>query len=603
MSPPSNKLERISPIDLKSFDENDGVHFVFLIDGIPLQSSTKIRFLKNEISYWQNSHFVLLSSHSPNILREHEFVLELSLSNYALCDVSFMEMSNFIQRSFEMSGSQSEVVAKRLWDTFKSFDLSAHPTYFAGIPRETLMALLHANKRAELIQLAVDGFLTFLVAEDKANISLSRTTRSRFLSDFVEKVHLQAQDCSVSELTKMVEKFALEMDFDIDPIEFLAGFRDKGILHFDGDSVTFSLPFIERYLLAKRLSENRDLAVKYFDFPTKNFDPQVFDLYVEIGMHEVVKSRVQSEVQLSLDQLLPQCSGHHILLTNDVLPKFISTIDRIKALQQRLAEALLDVQSGKSDKDKKQKLLDLSDRVREYQAKQVKADEYGSDDDLVMMLDDGLKNFLLGVMLLGSGAESLSAREKRSVAKNLVELGSVISHVWTKKVHSFDFQNVRGFLLSDDFLQEMRDDDVTDYTVSELRSMVSSFVDDLEGAALASPLRTILGLLCEQARTPVLAKSLEFVTPDSEIAQLLHAAWLTDIDVSSGKSLLNEISRSLPVVQFLRICVAMHCLSRAFWSHWKTEDREELLNAADRFLKPVSAKFDKGEFLRVIEGD
>ena len=603
LSPPRNGISRISPIDLNLLQNREGVHFVFLIEGVSFESTTKLRFLKQEIGIWDNCHFVLLSTHSPNILRENEFVLESSLAIYGLCDISFMEISNFIQRSFEMSGTQSEVVAKRLWDTFKSFDLSAHPTYFAGIPRETLMALLHANKRAELIQLAVDGFLTFVVADDKAKVPLSRTTRARFLSDLVVKLKVEVQQIGVSELLKTVEEFAIEMDFDIDPMEFLASFRDKGILRLDGEQISFTLPFIERYLLAKRLSEDRELSIKYFDFPLKTFDPQVFDLYVEIGMHEVVKAQVFQGVKLSLKQLAQEEGEQHILLTNDVLPKFVSSIDRIKALQKRVAEALIDVQTGKSDKDKKQKLLDLTDRVREFQAKQSKDYEVDLDDEFAVALDDALKNFLLGVLLLGSGAENLSGSEKREMSKKLVELGSLICHVWTKKIYSIDFQKIREIVLNDDFLLELNEDNENGYSIRDLRLMVSSLLDDIEGAALAGPLRTVLGLLCEEARTPVLALSLKSELPDSVVARLLHAAWLTDINVAEGKNLLAEINRSLPAVQFLRICMAMHCQSRAFWSHWKLNDREEILNAAEGFLKPISAKFDKGHILRQVGED
>ena len=134
ISPPSNGLSRLSPIELSPIESNQGLHTVFIIDGIPLQSATRLAYLRDEVLPRQDSHFIFLSSNSPSLLKEHDFTLELSLTIYALCDVSFLEISNFIQRSFEMPGIQAEVVAKKLWDTFKAFDLSAHPTYFAGIP-------------------------------------------------------------------------------------------------------------------------------------------------------------------------------------------------------------------------------------------------------------------------------------------------------------------------------------------------------------------------------------------------------------------------------------------------------------------------------------
>ena len=68
----------------------------------------------------------------------------------------------------------AEVVAgfARLRETFVNFKLPVHPSYFAGIPGATLAALLSANKRAELIELAVAGYLR--VTSSRRTTSLSR---------------------------------------------------------------------------------------------------------------------------------------------------------------------------------------------------------------------------------------------------------------------------------------------------------------------------------------------------------------------------------------------------------------------------------------------
>lgn len=603
ISPPANGLSRLSPINLNSLATHDGFHTVFILDGIPLHSATRLAFLKEEALNREDCHFIFLSTNSPSLLREHDFTLELSLTVYTLCDVSFLEISNFIQRSFEMPTIQAEVVAKKLWDTFKTFDLSAHPTYFAGIPRETLMALLHANKRAELIQLAVDGFLTVVVAHDTATIALSRTTRSRFLSDLVEEIHLKGRSFNVQDLISYVDSFALKQDFDIDAMDFLNSFRDKGILHFDGGLVSFTLPFIERYLLAKRLSEKKELAIRYFDFPTKNFDPQVFDLYMEMGSQGVINERVNAEVELSLNNLRPMLSDTHILLTNKLSPRFVTSIDKIRTLQRRLAQALADVQAGKSDKDRKQKLLDLSDRVRQFQARHIKSEEHQSDDDGDQILDDALKNYSLGVLMLGSGAETLVAEEKRKIAINLIKLGAAITDVWTNRITSINFEEIKSMLLSDEFFDDFLKENGNNLTQDEIRATISSLVDDIEGAALYGPLRTVLGLVCNQSNAPVLVKSLKNVEPDTQISSLVHAIWLTDLSVRDGKGLMLSLSKSLPNVQFLRACVAMHCQSRSFWVHWRKKDRIDLLEIAEKFLKPISVKINKGEILRQISRD
>ena len=601
LSPPMRGLSRLSMISLQEFEALHGMRPVFIIEGVPLHSDSKIDFLQKEILKREDAHFILLSPHSPNILRQSEFTMEMSVSIYALCDISFMEISNFIQRSFEMSTSQAQVVAKRLWDTFKEFNLSAHPTYFAGIPRETLMALLHANQRAELIQFAVDGFLTIVVVEDQAQIALSRTTRSRFLSDLAEEIHLRGRSLNAVDLVGLVETFASEQDFAIKPLDFVRSFQDKGILHFDDGRVCFSLPFIEQYLLAKRLVDREDLATEYFDIDRKEFNLQVFDLYVELGAHATVKKNVLQAIQSSSKALSPPESEKHILLTNDINPRFISSINRIQTLQKRLSQALVDIQKGKSDIELKQKLLDLSERVRETQAKKIRSEEV-SDNRSDAKLDDALKDFWLGVTLLGSGAETLLAQEKRHLASALVELGSNVTHVWTTRVATFNFEEFRGYLLGDEFLTEIQTEIGDGLSLREITSTITSLVDAIEAAVLSHPLRTVLGLLCEQARKPVLAQSLLHSTPVSRIGSLLHAVWLTDVDVDQGKVFLAQANKSLPRVQFLRTCIALHCHTRAFWSHWRKKDRIELLNTADKFLKPFSGSIgSKSETLRTIK--
>ena len=602
-APPARGFFGLTHFDVAAISQNEGLQPVFIVEDIPLHSQSRIKFLKTEVSEQPTEHFIFLSSSSPNILNENDFRLELSLAVYEPCDISFQEISNFIQTSFEMPGTQAEVVAKKLWDAFQAFDLSAHPTYFAGIPRETLMALLHANQRAELLQLAVDGFLTILVAEDEAEVALSRTTRSRFLSDLVVELHLELKRYTPHELIALVETFSKQQDFDINPISFIKTFEDKGILHFENDLVSFSLPFIERYLLARRLSDQEELAMRYFDTESITFDPQVFDLYVEMGAHDSIKTRVFDEVSLSTDNLSSSITNIHILLTNELNPPFGKSKNRVERLQNRLNQARSDVQSGKSDIEKKQQLLDLSDRVRESQVRHVRIGDKKDDNEINENLGNAIKNFLLGVMLLGSGAETLLADEKRSMVVKLTELGAVITHVWTKRVANYDFSGFKEQLAEDDIFNEYVDVDDPDLTKEDVGVLISDLVDMLEASMLSVPLHRILNLLCDQARSPVLARSLEFAIPEDAMAKLLHAAWLTDVNVSKGKSKLLKEGKSLPNVHFLRMCMSMHCLSRVFWDHWKQGDRISLLSVADSFLKPISSNVDKRTLLRKIRAD
>ena len=242
LSPPARGLSKHAYVELETVIANPGYHVVFIIENVPFHSPQRLRYLQKEVLSKGDCHFLFLTSTNRTVVDEQDFLLSLSLTSYNLCDVSFGEIATFLQRTFPISGSQAEVVAKRLWDTFRAFNLAAHPTYFAGIPRETLMALLHAHRRVELLQLAVDGFLTALVAEDDAGVSLSRTTRARFLTDLAVDLHLELKSYSPTEVVQLAEAFAQEKDFDIDAVSFIQAFEKKGILHFEDEKVAFSLP-------------------------------------------------------------------------------------------------------------------------------------------------------------------------------------------------------------------------------------------------------------------------------------------------------------------------------------------------------------------------
>lgn len=603
LAKPSRDLAKLADVALDRVIGRPGRHPVFIIENLPLGSPGKIKHLIEETLKYNDAHFIFISNSSPNVLSESDFKLDLSVSVYGLCSVSFLQIANFIERSFEMTLSESEVIAKRLWDTFDTFDLSAHPTYFAGIPRETLMALLHANRRAELIQLAVDGFLTIVVAADEADVPLSRTTRSRFLSDLAVDLRVELDSFDQSQLVKRVSVFATEQDFDIDPISFIKAFEDKGIINFDHGYVEFSLPFVEQYLLAKRLSENEPLAKRYFNIDLASFDPQVFDLYAELGPHDIIKQSVMKSVGNSFKDLSAISTGEHILLTNELRPRGMTSLGRIQNLQKKLSRTLEDIQSGKSNAAEKQRLLDLTDRIKETTARHARVGEQNADEDTDKKLDAAIKAFVLGVMLLGSGAEHLLAEDKRELSNNLVNLGALIVDVWTRRRASIDFISFKEEILSDESIDNIRKEQGIAVSKEELESMISNLIDMIEGAALSDPLRHTLGLLCEQARSKVLAKSLENIKPATDFGELLLAAWLTDVDPAKGKKTLKDTGASLPPVYFLRTCMAIHCLSRAFWHHWKVQDRNSLLDTAEAFLKPVSSSLNKAELKRRIERD
>lgn len=599
VSPPKKGFDRLSGVEISDIQSSEEFHIVFIVDGIPLDSSSRLSFFISEVDKYSESSFIFLSSSGANSLVESDFKIEVSLGVYALGDISFLEVANFIQSTFELDAQMAEVVAKRLWDTFSMFGLSAHPTYFAGIPRETLTALLHANRRSELIQLAVQGFLSFVVVGDKAPVSLSRTTREEFLKQLILDMKVELQSYDRSALVKRVEAFAKENDFDIDALSFLKAFEDQGILHFDDNFVEFSLPFIEHYLLASALTECDKKAEKYFDLNSFNFDPQVFDIYAELRPSKGIKEATIKSVDEAIVVLSSLRGETHILLRDDLRPRAVSSMDKVRQLKNRLDKAVSDVHEGGSNSKKKQRLLDLADIVRDNTAKHARDLEEAGHSE--RMLDAAMKSFVVGVILLGSGVERLNAAEKRHLGQNLIRLGADIIDVWTAARLKVDFSQFKEALLGDERIAQAIGENGDSFDRKEVERIVSSLIDIIEGAVLSDPFRSVLGIMCEQARSRVLEKSLENVKPEHPIEKLLHALWLTDIAPESGKALLKSANGDLPPVIFLRFNVVRHCLSRAFWSHWRKPDRLALLDAADDFVRPIAQTFDKAALKRQIE--
>ncbi|MDR6289068.1 nucleoside phosphorylase [Inquilinus ginsengisoli] len=605
---PSAGFRALSSHSVEDVEQTDGIQVIYIVDNIPVSSKSRFAFLKKEISVVSNAKFIFITREDSQLLEITDFANEQKAATFELCSISFYEITHFIQKNFSMSGSEAEVVALRLQDTFEQFDLSAHPTYFAGIPKEVLSALLQANRRSELIQLAVDGFLTFLVADDRSDITLSRTTRSRFLRKLVIETNVEKRNFSQADLIGFTKEFSELFDFAINPMKFIQSFVDQGILHFDAsDNARFSLPFIESYLLASELSQKPEIAISYFDFSSQDFDYATFDLYSEIGASDEVVGRYLAHLQKSIDKVLIPEGQKHILLADRIHPPMLDNPSRMQALQRRLHKAIDDVQNNRGDTKEKQKVIDVAEHVKEVATKQVQADFKKSDDvesklDISDILDEVAQSWTIGVVLLGCGAEHLTADVKQDLSKKLVILGSSIIHHWTEIRVSVDFKELKERLLDEENIKKMgimvggKGENIND-----IRRLIGLVSDVMHYNLLSEPFRRVTDYLCENARHRVLATSVEKAKFDNPMEQILHSAWLTDIESRRGKKALYEAIRRLPASRFLRMNLATHFLTRVHWNHWRKEDRLILLDAAEQAIKPLSAKIDKGELKRAIE--
>ncbi len=579
-----------------------GAKLVFIVENIPFGSGHRLDAVIKQAGGYGDAKFVFLARGEANLVVETEFATKTGAVPYDLCSIAFSEISHFVQKNFEMTGSEAEVIALRLRDTFNRFELDAHPTYFAGIPKETLAALLQANRRSELIQLAVTGFLTFIVAGDKADVALSRSTRERFLRRLVIEMHVEKRTFDQAGLIQQVKDFAAKHDFDIDPMAFVQGFLDQGIMHFEADRVHISLPFIESYLLAAELSSDPASATIYFDLDNLHFDLPTFDLYAEIGASEGFVESVFEKLEASTAALELKRDDEHILLGEDISPPNIREPDRTKALRARLKNASEAVRSGIDASKEKQELLDLGERIREASGrkrKKIRGHDKGEEppEDALKPLSDMSRHWAVATVLLGSGAEHLDAMVKRRLAKAIVTGASRLIDEWSRAQMEIDFDAIRRDLTTDATLADLPGPE----DPGEKKRFIEAILDILEYSAMADPVRRVMNFMCEQARQRVLATSVAGTLPDGPMEKIVHGTWLADIDVSRGRAPLREAIKALPRATFLRITLASHYLARVYWNHWRKDDRLVLLDIADEAIRPVELSINKAELMRMVK--
>lgn len=613
IKPPHYSIEVAAPDVFVGDQENRQVVIIF--DGLPLSSKTRTKFILDQVQQHKNAKFIFTDRTEANFFLQSEFASAVSASAYRLCEVSFSQMAYFVQRNFEMNGSESEVVAKRLRDTFRKFHLNAHPAYFAGIPKETLSALIQANRRTELMQLGVDGFLTFLVAGDQAKIALSRTTRSRFLRQLVVELNVNKRTFNEAALVEYTAEFAAHYDFDIKPITFIEEFTKAGILFFDDDRVRVAIPFIESFLLAQELASKPEIAVQYFNLTDYNFDLATFDLYCEIQPCEQVISAVSKLLQ---DKIGDDLEESHILLSDRIDPSNLIAMDKLGALQNRIERAARDIVDDKNTTVEKQRLVDITERVSERASKSsVAAFETDGDSEspadsisdqeefeaAVDRLSDLSFSTMVGTLLVGYGAEHLDAGTKRRLIVLVTKSASRLIDQWTEFNNRIDFGSMKEDLTSDEFLDEMMVKYPSDTKREKLKSTISDYVDMMKFLCVSDPFRKVMGSLGDHAKNPILGKSLVAVEINEPFPELIRAIWLSDLELGYGEDLLNKTTKTLPQISLLRICISEYLLKQVYWAHAKKDHRLKLLEIAESVLKKVSLNLDSSKIKKVIKDE
>jgi nucleoside phosphorylase len=598
---PKNGLRKLAGHNFQSVNEMEAVQPVFVIDNFDFTRESRLRFLKEEIDASPSAKFIVVTRCLRNAMLESEFTKNISSCTSTLSDVSFVELSYFLQKNFEMNATASEVVAMRLHETFKRYALSAHPSYFAGIPKSTLSTLLQVNRRAELIQLAVAGYLSFVVAEDEDPIRLSRTTRESFLAELSLKINVEKLTFTEAQLIKFAEEMSNKFDYSISPTKFVSLFIDKHILHVEDGLIKFTLPFIESYLLAVRLRELPSLTDEYFSTTKSDFDYRTFTLYAELGPSSRMVESISRGLDASMALFKTRAPQDNALLDHTIRPAILAKYEQLGAVQQRIRQAAEDVVADREQSSTKQAILDAADRVRQEAGSELQAA------GLVPSILDGgsainvMTAWSVAVTLLGSGAERLEATTKREMVRKIVKLSSFIADEWMRSHKAVNFDEIRKTVLADSELIKRMSKSESAEQLSEVRKLLDSLVDFAELFFLLQPLTSVAAFLCEEARDPVLVESISNTDVPDGIEDLILNLWLTDIHVQKGKKRLIAAIKNLPKVPLLRHTITTHLLSRVYWRHWKKQDRLDLLDAASESLKSIGVQQDKSRLKRLLE--
>ncbi|WP_161992627.1 5'-methylthioadenosine/S-adenosylhomocysteine nucleosidase [Aureimonas leprariae] len=601
--PPNGTFARVANIDLSKLYLREDARPVIVITDFEALSPTRVAFLREQIDAFPEARVVMINRDSGDVAQNTEMVSTGGALCYDVCAISFIQISEFFRRTFQLAEQEATVIALRLSEMFRKFSLNAHPSYFSNVASEVIGSLLRANRRAELLQIAVSAFLSFIVANDKTPVVLSRTTRETFLRKLAFEKKVNLRNFTRTQLIAFVEEFAGEKDFEIDPIKFISSFQDRGIIHFENKHVQISLPFIESYLLSSELVNRPDDAKRYFDLSNTNFDFVSFDIYSEIGPSDAIVDSILTKLKGMVENLAAKQTSEHILLTNTLRPALLEKTTRLKALDKRIQDAYEDVNSGRSNSLEKQRLLDLATRVegsaRDAQ-NEIRREHSSEETTAYSRAHDEFRLWGISTTLLGSASERLNKEPKRSLAKYIVAAMSLLLDQHLRAFPAVEFQRFKTQFQSEKVIREIFDVPDADTVDEGLKDFVSVVVDAYEFSLLGSPIRSMFGQLGNVAAHTVLRTSISSIETGGKFEELIAKVWAAEIEAVEVKNELIKAIDSLPIAPFLRVTLSTYFMTRVYWTQWEKQKRFALLDAAEATIKPLNRSFDKGQLRRMI---
>ena len=592
LGPPSKGFSR----ELNRMNLNGKIDFVYLIYNVQEAGKQKIEYITSEFINLTTSKFIIFGTAAE--LEQIASVQSLVTlkKTYKVVDVSFLALTKFLSAYFEIQLLEAEVIALRLKETFTHFDLSPHPSYFASISREALSALINAHRRAELINLAVSGYITHSRLLDQGRTKLSITTRREFLRKLVSEIYVDLKEVTNGSIVTDTTEYAREMDFDIDIIKFIDSFYSAGILESDQSGrVRFSLPFVKSYLLAEELQANQKDALKYFDFDSVTFDHQTYDVFCEMGRSDQLYERLLESVSTcvktfeAMEGLDPE-----IYLSEKIDPKLLRDSALADRLEKAMSDSLNRLVDGTAQAEEKQRMLDAYEEARAEASVAMAGDlDEEQDDEEFNFVVSAVTKYLMAIITLSAGSETLSAIDKRELVRVILKLGGYITAFVIKRTHELDIHKALDGFRSSAFFKKYRDK-AGEKDSEEFLLLVERLFNFAELEALSRPLAFVLSSLGDGARSAILFKSVQEAETSGRVEELMRSIWLCEINPDKGVPLLKKELKDLPSSRFVRTGIAQYFIMRAFWKRDSTKDKtlfaEVAADAMARFSKLESRK-------------
>lgn len=591
IAPPSNGIAKSVSFDFSDSAIYDSFCPVLIVNEPNFHSKTKLAFLMAELKQFDDPYILVVSKAESPIAAIDGFKSDLGMIDYVTTSVPFRDIAIYLEGALELEPGEADAAATRLDDTFSKFRLHTHPAYFIGIQESTISALINANQRAELIQLAVDGLLSFVVASDTSEVKMGRTTREEYLSDLAFKIKVEKRSFTKSSLIQDADQFAKNRALEIDSLEFVQGFFKYGLLTSVTQDVSFSLPFLESYLLSQRLINQSNEAKRYFDPELENFDFFTFDLYCERGAHSEVIANIENYVSSTLHI----CNDNkNVFSMKLVKPRSLGSAAAFVSRAEEMAKVVHKIthhNGSESVRNEKQKLLDARNAVRSTvgNKKRIQREDLSPEiQEQFARLDKLSRSQILLATLIGSGAERLDGATKSKIAKNLLTISERFIHFWTIDRQKIDFDNLRSELLSDESVDALIDQmDLYKDDREEIRGSLALFIDDQEMKTLSGPLATVLNRLSNYAGVRSLKPIVEETQPSNDVEALIKGAWYMDVESERGKRVLKDALQTYKGSELFRLVLANHLMWRIFWHHWQSTSKDAFIDVARYSLKPM----------------